>query len=110
MIDYKDMVRKQREEFLVARTLEEKKIENFAKEISKVNIEEVFGDVYIPPVISLQALCPEAYNDEPDPEVYQNQFERMCEIFDKIMNRIDQYNSEAIEFNNKFKELYSSKV
>ena len=109
MVDYKAMEQKQREEFIQARVREEQKIEKFAKELSAVNIEEVFGNIYIPPEISLKALCPEAYADDPDPDVYQEQFLKMREIFAAIMQRISDYNAEAAELNKQFREMYAVK-
>ena len=79
------------------RTREEERLADFAKSITSVNREEVFAGVYIPPVFTLEALCPEAYKENPDPEQYEIEFNRMCEIIDAINKRIEEYTTEAIE-------------
>ena len=100
-----NVLNKARANLIEARTREEQKIEEFAKAVNSVNKEEVFGDVYIPPEISLRALCPEAYADDPDVEVYNKQYEEMKEIFDAMNKKIIEYTQEALECQNQFKQL-----
>lgn len=96
---------KARAALIEARTREEQKIEIFAKSVNSVDREEVFGDTYIPPEISLRALCPEAYADDPDIETYNKQFEEMKKIFDAMNQKIIAYTQEALECQNQFKQL-----
>ena len=84
------------------RTREEMKLAAFAKSIAEVDREVVFKGVYIPPDLTLKALCPEAYKENPNPEVYQQQFAEMKRIFDAINNRINEYTQEAIECYNAY--------
>lgn len=97
------LIQDQRDILIEARIIEEKKIEEFAKGISSVNVEEVFKDIYIPPNISLKSFCPEAYAEIPDPDVYQSQYEKMMEILTPINERIVQLNKEASECIAQFK-------
>lgn len=99
------LIQDQRDILIKARTIEEKKMEEFARNISSVNVEEVFGDIYIPPVLTLQAFCPEAYKELPDPDVYQKEFEEMMEIISPINERIRQINREASECVAQFKQM-----
>lgn len=100
-----DVITLMRNKLIEARTKEEQNIEAFAKAISSVNVEEVFGDTYVPPVISLRALCPEAYADLPDPDKYDKEFESMQNIFKAMNDKITAYNGEAIELLNQFKMM-----
>lgn len=92
-------------QLIEARTREEQAIEKFADNLLSCNIKEVFGDIYIPPVISLKALCPEAYSDFPREDVYLEQYEKMCAIFAPINKRITEYNKEAYECLQQFKAM-----
>lgn len=100
-----DVLTLMRNKLIEARTKEEQNIESFAKAISSVNIEEVFGDTYVPPVISLRALCPEAYADIPDPDKYDKEFDNMQNIFKAMNDKITSYNGEAMELLQQFKMM-----
>lgn len=100
-----DVITQMRNKLIEARTIEEQRIEAFAKAISSVNIEEVFGDTYVPPLISLKALCPEAYAEVPDPDKYDEEFSKMEAIFKAMNDKIIAYNGEAIELLNQFKMM-----
>lgn len=101
----KDVISLMRDKLIEARTKEEQKILDFAKAISSVNIEEVFGDTYVPPNISLKALCPEAYAEEPNYEIYEEQFNAMSKIFSDMNEKIIAYNEEALECLQQFKMM-----
>lgn len=101
----RDVITLMKNKLIEARTNEEQKINEFAKAISSVNIEEVFGDVYVPPVISLKELCPEAYEDVPNPDVYNEQYENMVLIFNELNSKITSYNGEAMECLQQFKMM-----
>lgn len=100
-----DVITLMRNKLIEARTKEEQRIEEFAKAISSVNIEEVFGDTYVPPVISLRALCPEAYAEVPDPDKYEEEFAKMQAIFKALNDKITAYNGEAMELLQQFKMM-----
>jgi hypothetical protein len=101
----KNLVNTMREVLIEARTKEEQKIDDFAKALTSVNIEEVFGDTYIPPIISLKSLCPEAYENEPNYIKYEEQYNKMVEIFTNINNKIIAYNEEALECLQQYKMI-----
>lgn len=101
----KDLVTSMRNELIEARTKEEQKISEFAKAISSIDVKEVFGDIYIPDVISLREFCPEAYKDTPDVDVYTIQYNEMVKVFDSINKRILEYNSDALECLKQFKAM-----
>lgn len=105
MYDIQNMLSTLKMKFIEERTKEEEKIAAYAKAVSSVNIEEVFGDTYVPPEISLRALCPEAYKDNPDINVYDQQFDEMKRIFDAMNAKVMEYNREALELYNKFKQM-----
>ena len=86
------------------RTKEEQKIAAFAKSITSAD-PEIFAGVYIPPVFTLEALCPEAYKVNPNPEVYNREYEELVKIIEAINQRIVEYTKEAIECYNQFKAL-----
>lgn len=90
---------------LEMRVKEEQKLEEFAKSIEGVNMREVFGDLEIPGVLTLERLCPEAYAEDPDPEVYEKQYQEMHALFDQINARIAEYNAGGLEWLQKFKLL-----
>lgn len=95
----------QREILVQARTIEEKKLEEFAKNITSVNIKEVFGDIEIPNEISLRAFCPEAYEENPDPAKYTEQYDRMIKILTPINDRIREILKESAECIQQFKQM-----
>lgn len=101
----RDVVALMKTKVIEARTKEEQKIEQFAKSISSVNIKEVFGDTPIPTDISLRAMCPEAYEETPNPDVYEEQFNSMVEVFEALNEKIIAYNGEAMEAIQQFKLL-----
>lgn len=100
-----DILSLMRDKLIEARTKEEQRLELFAKSISSINIKEVFGDTYVPPIISLKALCPEAYKDFPNPDIYEKEFNEMCSILSEMNKKIIEYNSEAMELLQQFKML-----
>jgi hypothetical protein len=100
-----DVLAQMRNKLIEARTKEEQRVEEFGKSISSVNIEEVFGDTCVPPVITLRALCPEAYADVPNPDQYDKEFENMSKIFTAMNEKIIAYNSEAMELLQQFKMM-----
>lgn len=103
--DNMKLIQDQRDILIQARTIEERKMEEFASRIHSVNVEEVFGDIYIPPVISLKAFCPEAYKELPDPDVYQKEYDKMIEIIAPINERMRKINQEASECVAQFRQM-----
>lgn len=102
---YTDVVNSQRELLIAARVREEAKLEEFAKCVNSVNKSEVFPGIYIPDDLSLRALCPEAYAENPDPAVYDEQFKKMMEIITPINERMDAINREAAACIAEYKQM-----
>lgn len=99
------LLQSQREILIEARIMEEKKMEEFSKRVNSVNIEEVFGDIYIPPEMTLRSFCPEAYKEIPDPDIYQKEYDEMIRIITPINERMIQLNKEASECIAQFKQM-----
>lgn len=89
--------------FLELRIREEQKIESFSKSLEGVDIEKVFGDLKFPDDISLIHFCPELYKDEPDPSIYDKQFEEMSRFFEEVNRRIEEYNKEGLKWLQEYK-------
>ena len=98
------LIQEMREILISARVSEERKLEEFSKCISSVD-KSVFEGIYIPDDISLKAFCPEAYEAEPDPDKYNEQYNAMMEIITPINNRMIEVNQKAVEALNKFKQM-----
>lgn len=101
----KDLLKEQRELFIQERTIEERKLDEFSKAIISVDTDDVFKDAYIPPVISLKALCPEAYEEFPNVEVYDKQFKEMCEVIANLNQKVINYNEEALKCMQEYKMM-----
>lgn len=100
-----DILQVMKNKLIEARTIEEAKLKQFAESIANINTKEVFGDIELPMDLSLKSLCPEAYKDDPNPEVYQEQYEKMVELFNVLNAKIISYNQEAIEALNEYKMM-----
>lgn len=104
-MDVQKLIQEQRELFIQARTIEEKKLEEFASNISSVDAEKVFAGTYIPADLSLKAFCPEIYKEEPDPVVYEEQYNKMIEIITPINAVIEKINKDAAELVSQFRQM-----
>lgn len=103
--DMQSLYNSTRSSFIEARTRMEYSVSKLASDISQVNVEEVFGSTYIPPNMSLKAMCPELYKDVPDPEVAREEQLKAKEIFDKINEAISAYYGDAIECYQEYLQL-----
>ena len=99
------LIQDQREILIKARTIEENKMADFAKAVHSVDINEVFDGIYVPPVLTLEAFCPEAYKDIPDPDKYQEEFENMVKILEPINQRMIEINQQAAEAIAQFRQM-----
>lgn len=94
--------------FITMRTIEEKKVQEFGEAISKLDRNEVFGDLQIPDVITLQAVCPELYKEHPDVEQYKKEFNEWQSVVTAMNNKIAEYNQEALKCLSEAKQQMSS--
>ena len=92
-----EAIQRARDSFIQMRAEEERKIAEFGKQIASIDIKTVFGDLEIPSEISLKALCPEIYKDSPNPDVYEEQYTKMDELFKEMNKRISSYYGEVLE-------------
>lgn len=104
-LNIQEVVRLAREELVKSIVVEEQILKEFSKKLSSVDVEQVYSGVYIPPDISLKAFCPEAYEEVPNPEVYQMQYDKMMEILGAINKRTQEYYSEAAEAYRSYQAL-----
>ena len=91
-----ELAKAKREMFLAARTQHEIAIKAWAEKISKVDKSKLEG-IELPEDISLRTFMPEAYEDNPNQEVCDQQFEAMMKLFGQINEIAIKYNQRALQ-------------
>ena len=87
--------RDSRDNFLRARATQEMQVQNWGEKLAKVDLE-VLGDLVLPQPFTLQNLIPELFKDNPDPEVYAEQYEACSILLAEINKRIWEYEKEGV--------------
>ena len=80
---YQAELEQQRTEFLTQRARDEIKVQEWADKLAKVN-PEILQGIDLPTPLTLRTLTPEAYVDEPDEKIYEQQFLAATELIEKI--------------------------
>ena len=101
-----DLLRSYREKFLADRAKQEMQIKAWADKLLKVD-PFLLKDIELPEVISLQSFIPELYKESPDPEVYNEQYDKMIAVFSQVNAIADSYNQEAKKCLLEYQELNS---
>lgn len=101
-----DLLRSYREKFLADRAKQEMQIKAWADKLANVD-PFILKDIDLPEAISLQALVPELYKESPDPEIYNQQYEKMIALFSQVNAVADAYNQEAKRCLSEYQELSS---
>jgi hypothetical protein len=101
-----ELDRKEREAFVSTRMQQEIKVSAWAEKLLKVD-PEVLAGVELPEEITLRALIPEFYVDEPNQAVYDKQWEAADKLFEKVNKIIEEYNKEALRCLSEYKVLVS---
>lgn len=101
-----DLLRSYREKFLADRAKQEMQIKAWADKLANVD-PFILKDIDLPETISLQSLVPELYKESPDPEIYNQQYEKMIALFSQVNAVADAYNQEAKKCLLEYQELSS---
>lgn len=88
-----------------ARIREEQRLEKYSKMLNSVDRDKLFPGIYIPHELSLKALCPEAYKEFPDEDIYNKEFEELCNIVKPINDKIIEHQKELSECLQQFKMM-----
>lgn len=92
-----------REDFLSKRAKQEVRINAWGEKISKVN-KEILEGIELPEEITLKALVPELYAENPREEVYLEQLQKANDLITKVNEVAAKHVNEAY---NKLKEYQS---
>lgn len=89
-----ELLNKIRENFLSERTKQEMQIAQWAEKLCKID-PFILKDVKLPDEISLRTFMPELYKDNPNPDIYEQEFAAWKELEQKINTIANEYNEEA---------------
>ena len=107
MTNEQRLIAEAREVFLKERTQQEITVSNWGKRIE--SSPELLSriDFELPNPMLLEKLIPELYADNPDPIVYQEQFNKANEMITKVNRIVEDINEEARQCLLEYKQLTS---
>lgn len=89
-----DLLRKARERFIAERLKQEMEVQAWGEKIKQCD-PSILEGIELPEEISLKTLLPELYVDRPNQSVYDEQYEKMQELFDKCNKVAEEYNAKV---------------
>lgn len=91
-----------REYFTSERSKQEILVAQWAAKLQQAD-PKVLEELGISPNITLKSLMPELYEDEPNPAIYDSQYESANALFAKVNAYVDKYNAEALKALEQYK-------
>lgn len=104
-----ELLKEAREYLTVTRAKQEVLVAEWAKHIKQIP-KELLSEIDLPEDITLYSVIPELYKDEPDENVYEEQYNAFMKQVEKINKIAMKANEDAKQCLLKHQQLTSNKV